>query len=108
MDMLFPRIYPVCRSQKPRLIEESVLRKVREDPKTGFYVECQEVVVTNDDMIYAMLDAGNQLRTVGATNMNAQSSRSHAIFRLVLESSPKEGVEQEGTAEENAFRSSVR
>eukprot|EP01051_Picozoa_sp_SAG22_P010501 SAG22_NODE_949_length_6356_cov_2.100527_4_plen_441_part_00 len=80
--------------------------KVREDPKTGFYVESQEVVVTNDDMIYAMLDAGNQLRTVGATNMNAQSSRSHAIFRLILESSPKEGVEQEGTAEENAFRSS--
>eukprot|EP01052_Picozoa_sp_SAG31_P000646 SAG31_NODE_18_length_35375_cov_22.525315_27_plen_795_part_00 len=80
--------------------------KVREDPKTGFYVECQEVAVTNDDQIYAMLDAGNELRTVGATNMNAQSSRSHAIFRLVIESSPKEGVEQEGTAEENAFRSS--
>ena len=81
--------------------------KVRQDVAgKGFYVECQEVVVTNEDQIYAMLDAGNELRTVGATDMNAQSSRSHAIFRMVVESTVKKGVEQVGTAEDNAFRQS--
>ena len=81
--------------------------KVREDKGgRGFYVECQEVVVQNEDQIYAMLDAGNELRTVGATDMNAQSSRSHAIFRLVVESVVKKDVEQVGTAEDNAFRQS--
>lgn len=38
--------------------------------------------------------------------MNAQSSRSHAIFRLVVESTVKKDVEQVGTAEDNAFRQS--
>jgi len=53
-----------------------------------------------------MLDAGNELRTVAATDMNAQSSRSHAIFRLIIESTVKKGVEQVGSAEDNAFRQS--
>ena len=38
--------------------------------------------------------------------MNAQSSRSHAIFRLVVESTVKKDVEQVGSAEDNAFRQS--
>ena len=75
---------------------------MKNDPNgKGFYVECQEVVVTNEDQIYSLLDAGNELRTVAATDMNAQSSRSHAIFRLIIESTVKKGVEQVGTAEDN-------
>jgi hypothetical protein len=47
----------------PNTIKEEL--KVREDPATGFYVECTEVVVQSDDMIYEMLDAGNKcVRTV--------------------------------------------
>jgi centromeric protein E len=85
--------------------------RVRHDAKKGFYVECNEVVVTNDEQIYAMLDAGNELRTTAATNMNAQSSRSHAIFRVAVESVVKPGIRQEGgggggSAEDNAFHSS--
>ena len=81
--------------------------KVRQDSGgKGFYVECQEVVVTNEDQIYSLLEAGNELRTVAATDMNAQSSRSHAIFRLVIESTVKKGVEHVGSAEDNAFRQS--
>jgi|EP01046_Picozoa_sp_COSAG06_P040914 hypothetical protein len=38
--------------------------------------------------------------------MNAQSSRSHAIFRMVVESTVKKDVEQVGSAEDNAFRQS--
>jgi hypothetical protein len=80
--------------------------KVRQDAKKGFYVECNEVVVANDEQIYAMLDAGNELRTTAATNMNAQSSRSHAIFRMTVESVVKPDIQQIGSAEDNAFRSS--
>lgn len=67
---------------------------------------CAYTLGNADDQIYAMLDAGNQLRTVGATNMNAQSSRSHAIFRIILESSPKEGVRVSRTGWNNPQRQS--
>ena len=80
--------------------------KVRNDVKKGFFVECQEVVCSNDEQIYAMLDAGNTLRTTAATQMNAASSRSHAIFRMTIESVVKPGVKHVGTAEDNAFRCS--
>lgn len=41
---------------------------------------CQSV----EDMVKAMV-TGNNNRTTGATNMNEHSSRSHAIFQIVIE-----------------------
>ena len=38
--------------------------------------------------------------------MNAASSRSHAIFRMTVESVVKAGIEHVGSAEDNAFRCS--
>ena len=38
----------------------------------------------NSQDIEALIIEGNKSRTVAATNMNAESSRSHAVFNIVL------------------------
>lgn len=57
--------------------------KVRQNPKTGFYLDglSWHPVCRAEDMA-RLLDAGNQSRTTGATAMNATSSRSHAVFQV--------------------------
>jgi centromeric protein E len=46
----------------------------------------REEIVTCPGDVYALLDAGNARRRVGSTGMNRTSSRSHSVFRIVLES----------------------
>lgn len=59
--------------------------KVREHPSTGPYVEdLAKLVVGSFNEIENLMDEGNKARTVAATNMNATSSRSHAVFTLML------------------------
>ena len=41
--------------------------------------------VTSAQEMVTCLEAGNSARTVGSTAMNAESSRSHAIFTITLE-----------------------
>ncbi|KAK4148074.1 uncharacterized protein C8A04DRAFT_23867 [Dichotomopilus funicola] len=59
--------------------------KVREHPSTGPYVEdLAKLVVGGFQEIEHLMDEGNKARTVAATNMNETSSRSHAVFTLML------------------------
>lgn len=59
--------------------------KVREHPSLGPYVEdLAKLVVGSFQEIEHLMDEGNKARTVAATNMNATSSRSHAVFTLIL------------------------
>ncbi|KAK6214626.1 hypothetical protein LQW54_004134 [Pestalotiopsis sp. IQ-011] len=59
--------------------------KVREHPSTGPYVEdLAKLVVTSFQDIENLMDEGNKARTVAATNMNETSSRSHAVFTLMV------------------------
>ncbi|SNX88021.1 probable Kinesin-3 motor protein [Melanopsichium pennsylvanicum] len=59
--------------------------KVREHPSLGPYVEdLSKLVVGSFSDIENLMDEGNKARTVAATNMNETSSRSHAVFTLVL------------------------
>lgn len=59
--------------------------KVREHPSTGPYVEdLAKLVVTSFQEIEHLMDEGNKARTVAATNMNETSSRSHAVFTLMV------------------------
>ncbi|KAF7559564.1 hypothetical protein G7046_g4587 [Stylonectria norvegica] len=59
--------------------------KVREHPSTGPYVEdLAKLVVSSFQEIEHLMDEGNKARTVAATNMNETSSRSHAVFTLML------------------------
>ncbi|CAC5401187.1 KIF1 [Mytilus coruscus] len=59
--------------------------KVREHPLLGPYVEdLSKLAVQSFDDINNLIDEGNKARTVAATNMNETSSRSHAVFTIIL------------------------
>lgn len=71
--------------------------KVREHPSLGPYVEdLSRLVVENYGQMMTLMDEGNKVgflidradqvkaRTVASTNMNETSSRSHAVFTLIV------------------------
>ena len=64
--------------------------QIREDIKTGAYVEAlhQETVTSFDDT-FKLLERGIKNRHTGSTSMNPESSRSHSVFTLQVESKEK-------------------
>ncbi|KAK6738958.1 hypothetical protein RB195_020820 [Necator americanus] len=59
--------------------------RVREHPLLGPYVDdLTKMAVCSYQDICHLMDEGNKARTVAATNMNSTSSRSHAVFTIVL------------------------
>ncbi len=46
--------------------------------------DLSKLVVNSYDEMMTLMDEGNKARTVAATNMNETSSRSHAVFTLLL------------------------
>ncbi|XP_032093213.1 chromosome-associated kinesin KIF4A [Thamnophis elegans] len=74
--------------------ERSSQISIREDPKGGIkIVGLTEHMVSSARETVLCLEQGNNSRTVAATAMNTQSSRSHAIFTVC--------VEQKSKADEN-------
>ena len=57
---------------------------IREDKGTIIWSGLREAKVSGAKEVMANLDAGSSLRQTNATDMNSQSSRSHAIFSLTL------------------------
>ncbi|XP_017110307.1 kinesin-like protein KIN-7O isoform X2 [Drosophila elegans] len=60
--------------------------KIHESGNGMVNVNCEECIITSEDDLLRLLCMGNKERTVGETNMNERSSRSHAIFRIIIES----------------------
>ena len=60
---------------------------------------CEEIV-DSPDQVMALMEVGQGHRHVGETNMNADSSRSHTIFRMVLESRDKSCDEESRQGEQ--------
>ncbi|XP_046960602.1 kinesin-like protein KIF13B isoform X2 [Vanessa cardui] len=59
--------------------------RVREHVVLGPYVDgLSQLAVTSFQDIDNLMTEGNKSRTVAATNMNSESSRSHAVFSVVL------------------------
>ncbi len=82
--------------------EETSKLSIREDKERGTYVMgLREEVVTTPSQVLALLELGTTRRHVGATNMNAHSSRSHTIFRMIVESRAISGGGQ-GDADDGA------
>ncbi|KAG1692022.1 Kinesin-like protein KIF3B [Nymphon striatum] len=69
------------KDQKKRL-------ELKERADTGVYVkDLSSFVCKSIEEIEHVMNVGNQNRSVGATNMNEHSSRSHAIFIITIEHS---------------------
>ncbi|XP_021695842.1 kinesin-like protein KIF13A isoform X2 [Aedes aegypti] len=67
----------------PKTSKQSL--KVREHNVLGPYVDgLSQLAVTSFMDIDNLMAEGNKSRTVAATNMNSESSRSHAVFTVVL------------------------
>ncbi|XP_041963180.1 kinesin-like protein KIF13A isoform X1 [Alosa sapidissima] len=59
--------------------------KVREHKVLGPYVDgLSQLAVTSFEDIDSLMSEGNKSRTVAATNMNEESSRSHAVFSIII------------------------
>ena len=63
--------------------------KVHVSRERGAHVEPREVVVRSVEEVLAALEEGERQRHYGQTLMNDFSSRSHTIFRLVIENKPQ-------------------
>ncbi|KAL4430593.1 hypothetical protein ABPG77_005833 [Micractinium sp. CCAP 211/92] len=76
---------------------ESANLVVREDRRRGVHVEgLSEWVVRSPAEVYALMERGAAVRATGATKLNEISSRSHAIFMLIVEKSTPAGEEEGG------------
>lgn len=62
------------------------LRILHDDPIRGAYVEgLSEVEVRTKEDVLELISRGESVRHYGATNVHAGSSRSHSLFRLIIE-----------------------
>lgn len=70
--------------------DQNAKLEVKERPDVGVYVkDLSTYVMNNADDLDKTMTTGNKNRSVGATNMNERSSRSHAIFTITVECSEK-------------------
>lgn len=66
--------------------DQSLRFELKEKPDTGVFVkDLSTSVCKSAGEIQQLMNMGNQNRTIGATNMNEHSSRSHAIFLITIE-----------------------
>ena len=74
--------------------------QVYNDRQRGVIIQgVKEEIVTSPERVWELLDTGFGNRAVGSTGLNAESSRSHTVFRLIIESrkTPSENQEHSNT-----------
>ncbi|XP_051577998.1 kinesin-like protein KIF13B isoform X2 [Myxocyprinus asiaticus] len=80
--------------------------RVREHNVLGPYVDgLSRLAVESYKDIESLMSEGNKSRTVAATNMNEESSRSHAVFKIILTHTLKDL--QSGTSGEKVSKLSL-
>ncbi|WZZ27786.1 hypothetical protein YC2023_011187 [Brassica napus] len=73
------------------LAVENQRLQIHEHLECGVFVAgLKEEIVSDAEQILKLLDFGEVNRHFGETNMNVHSSRSHTIFRMVIERRGKE------------------
>eukprot|EP00891_Asterochloris_glomerata_P009575 jgi/Astpho2/9575/e_gw1.00146.42.1_t len=69
------------------LSSEQTKLQIHENKDSGIYVAgLREDIVTSAEHVLQLLGEGEKMRHFGETKMNKTSSRSHTIFRMVVES----------------------
>ena len=65
-----------------------------DDPVRGAIIEgLTEVIISNPEDALGLLVDGEENRHVAGTDMNERSSRSHTVFRVIIETKPTEEAE---------------
>ena len=84
MSML--SVFPdCCRCQVFDLLNNKVKLRVLEDGKQQVQVVgLKEEEITSVDDVLRLIQHGNAVRTSGVTSANNHSSRSHAVFQIIL------------------------
>ena len=79
------------------LDSRSINLKIREDPVEGYFVAgLKQVPCHSFDEAMKVLDLGEKQRSYRATNIHEHSSRSHSVFRILIESKEMQGIDQDG------------
>jgi len=82
---------------EPSKRKQSNLR-IRENETGNVFVEgLEEAVVSSPEEVINLMRRGEKNRHYGETNMNARSSRSHTIFRIIVESKLRSDEEDDGS-----------
>ncbi|KAK4281942.1 hypothetical protein QN277_013382 [Acacia crassicarpa] len=69
------------------LVPEHRKLQIHENLERGIYVAgLREEIVASPEQVLELMEFGESHRHIGETNMNLYSSRSHTIFRMIIES----------------------
>ncbi|CAN1775923.1 Kinesin-like protein KIN-7N [Linum perenne] len=81
---------------------------IHESLERGIFVAgLREEIVNSAEQVLKLMESGEVNRHFGETNMNARSSRSHTIFRMVIESKGKVSNSSSDYSSSDAVRVSV-
>nr|XP_011469371.1 PREDICTED: centromere-associated protein E isoform X2 [Fragaria vesca subsp. vesca] len=73
--------------------------QIHESIERGIYVAgLREEIVASPEQVLNLMEFGESHRHIGETNMNLYSSRSHTIFRMIIESRDKTENEDIGSS----------
>nr|XP_043607923.1 kinesin-like protein KIN-7N [Erigeron canadensis] len=82
--------------------------QIHESLERGIFVAgLREEIVNSAEQVLQLIEMGEVNRHFGETNMNVRSSRSHTIFRMVIESKGKESSATDYSTFDDAIRVSV-
>ncbi|TKY58157.1 Centromere-associated protein E [Spatholobus suberectus] len=73
--------------------------QIHENLERGIYVAgLREEIVASPEQVLDLMEFGESHRHIGETNMNLYSSRSHTIFRMIIESRNRTEDEESGSS----------
>ncbi|XP_068471595.1 kinesin-like protein KIN-7O isoform X3 [Phaseolus vulgaris] len=73
--------------------------QIHENLERGIYVAgLREEIVASPEQVLNLMEFGESHRHIGETNMNLYSSRSHTIFRMIIESRDRSEDEDSGSS----------
>ncbi|CAA3005562.1 kinesin KIN-7N [Olea europaea subsp. europaea] len=82
--------------------------QIHESLERGVFVAgLREEIVNSAEQVIDLIQLGEVNRHFGETNMNVRSSRSHTVFRMVIESKGKDNNANNSSSSHDAIRVSV-